>query len=77
MAIQYNKRTDFQELWSEIDGTDWKREYRGIITRIADERGTSRQSIWNALFRNRSIEIGVIAIRLKRERQRLVAEAMR
>jgi hypothetical protein len=65
------------DLWAEIDSTDWRKTYRGIIKQIAEERGMLRQNVWRSLRRTRNLEIGIRAIQLKRQRERKIAIALR
>ncbi len=71
------KTNDIDALWSEIDATDWRRAYRGVFTKIGQERGMSRGNVWRALFRTRTVEIGIRAIELKRAKDRQIAKAIK
>lgn len=69
--------TSIAALWKEVDSTDWRKRYRGIIPIIAKERGMDRQNVWRALRVTRTIEIGVRALQLKRERDKEIKRALK
>ena len=73
---QEKNATRMAELWAEVDATDWRKTFRGIIQQIADERGMLRQNVWRSLRRTRNLEIGVRAIQLKRSRERQIAKVL-
>jgi len=63
------------QLWAEIDSTDFRREFRGVISHAGQNLNMNRHNVWRALFRTRSLRVGLVVIQLKREieRQRSLA----